>query len=121
LTHPYGKRISLVVTETSYGYGTKHIANTITIKEGFDRPSWVANQAIKGFLKQGYITGESETIENIIRTILEFYRDKRVAWCIAKFALSFDNYGKPRIEDNIEIANISLTEVVKDGVHSNTD
>jgi len=107
LTHPYGKKISLVVTETSYGQLEKSSAVFTPIKEDFDRPAYVVTKAIEVFLNRKYIDERT-----IIRIILD--RSPRLAKEVAWWAVTHDSDWKTKINGIIE-------EEKQNGVHSNTD
>lgn len=109
MTHPYGKKISLTVIESSYGQLDKVTPEFAPIKENFDRPPYIVKRAIRVFLKREYID-----YREIVDTILEFYMNHQVAWEIARRAVSFDPDKKPKINGILE-------EEKTNGVHTDTD
>lgn len=106
MSAPYGKKINMIVTETSHGQLDKRTATFTPIKEDFDRPAYVVEKAIHVFLNRKYITEQA-----IIDLLL--YRNDRLAKDMAWRALTHNRDWK-------KLAN-GLLEEEKNGVHTNPD
>jgi hypothetical protein len=98
MTHPYGKKISMVVTESSYGQLDKVTPEFFPIKEDFDRPAYIVAKAITVFLNRKYI--DERTIVGIILD-----RNPRLAKEVAWWAVTHDSDWKTKINGIIEEEN----------------